>query len=107
MNLIGDVLDKDCIIVDDICDSGGTLMGAAKELKSRGAKSVRAFITHGLLGGSFYNNLRDGIVDELVVTDTVRCHSPEEESKPDCKVTRISSSKIIADAIFTVFGKGR
>ena len=56
MNVIGDVKDQTCIIVDDIIDSGGTIVNAAKALKQRGAKEVYVYITHGVLSGDAVKN---------------------------------------------------
>ena len=58
MNVIGDVKDQTCIIVDDIIDSGGTIINAAKALKERGAKEVYVYITHGVLSGEAVKKLK-------------------------------------------------
>lgn len=100
--LTGDVAGKDCIIVDDLCDSGGTLMACAKNLTENGASSVRAYIGHGLFSGDFYKNLANSSLEELVVTDSLKCYRPELEN--GSKVTRISVSKLIADEIYDAFG---
>ena len=71
MNLIGDVKDRECIIVDDIIDTGGTLCKAAAALKERGAKSVIAYGTHAVLSGAAYKNISESVIDTLVVSDSV------------------------------------
>ena len=71
MNLIGEVKDRDCIIVDDIVDTAGTLCKAAAALKERGAKSVYAYITHPVLSGPAYDNISKSVIDQMVVTDTI------------------------------------
>ena len=71
MNLIGEVKDRDCIIVDDIADTAGTLCKAAAALKDRGAKSVYAYVTHPVLSGPAYDNISKSVIDQLVVTDTI------------------------------------
>jgi len=71
MNLIGEVKDRDCIIVDDIADTAGTLCKAAAALKERGAKSVYAYVTHPVLSGPAYDNISKSVIDQLVVTDTI------------------------------------
>tara|TARA_A100001015_G_scaffold247705_1_gene284687 strand:- start:852 stop:1784 length:933 start_codon:yes stop_codon:yes gene_type:complete len=71
MNVIGDVKDKTCIIVDDIIDSGGTIVNAAKALKSRGAKEVYVYITHGVLSGDAVKKIKNSVIKNLVITDTI------------------------------------
>ena len=71
MNVIGDVKDKTCIIVDDIIDSGGTIVNAAKALKARGAKEVYVYITHGVLSGDAVQKIKNSVIKNLVVTDTI------------------------------------
>jgi ribose-phosphate pyrophosphokinase len=71
MRVIGDVEGKDVIIIDDICDTAGTLTKCAGMLKDKGAKSVRALITHPVLSGAAYENIENSVLEELVVTDTV------------------------------------
>jgi ribose-phosphate pyrophosphokinase len=71
MHIIGDVTDRDCIIVDDMIDTGGTLVKAAEALKKHGAKRVIAYATHPVLSGNAVQNLKDSAIDELVVTDSI------------------------------------
>jgi ribose-phosphate pyrophosphokinase len=71
MVVIGDVTDKDIVIIDDICDTGGTLAKAAALLKEKGARSVRALITHPVLSGKAYENIENSVLEELVVCDTI------------------------------------
>lgn len=71
MNLIGEVEDRECIIVDDIIDTGGTLCKAAAALKNRGAKSVIAYGTHAVLSGNAYKNISESVIDRLVVSDSI------------------------------------
>ena len=71
MNVIGDVKDKTCIIVDDIIDSGGTIVNAAKALKARGAKEVYVYITHGVLSGDAVKKIKSSVIKNLVITDTI------------------------------------
>ena len=71
MNVIGDVKDKTCIIVDDIIDSGGTIVNAAKALKARGAKEVYVYITHGVLSGDAVKKIKNSVIKNLVITDTI------------------------------------
>ncbi len=71
MHLIGDVKDRDCVIVDDMVDTAGTLCKAADALKQFGARRVVAYATHPVLSGKAIENLRNSVIDELVVTDTI------------------------------------
>tara|TARA_B100001057_G_scaffold109068_1_gene106937 strand:+ start:28 stop:960 length:933 start_codon:yes stop_codon:yes gene_type:complete len=71
MNVIGDVKDQTCIIVDDIIDSGGTIVNAAKALKERGAKEVYVYITHGVLSGDAVKKIKTSVIKNLVITDTI------------------------------------
>jgi len=71
MNIIGDVSGKRCIMLDDMCDSGGTLANAAAALKEHGAKSVSAYVTHGVLSGNAVERIEKSVLDELVMTDTI------------------------------------
>ena len=71
MNVIGDVKGKTCVIVDDIIDSGGTIVNAAKALKDRGAKEVYVYITHGVLSGEAVKKIKNSVIKNLVITDTI------------------------------------
>jgi ribose-phosphate pyrophosphokinase len=92
MVVIGDVKDKDIILVDDICDTGGTLAKAAGLLKDKGAKSVRALITHPVLSGNAYENIENSILEELVVCDTI----PLLKTSPKIKVISVADLFAIA-----------
>ncbi|QJT94022.1 ribose-phosphate diphosphokinase [Wolbachia endosymbiont of Diaphorina citri] len=80
MNVIGEVANKNCVIVDDIVDSGGTLCNAALALKDRGAKSVVSCITHGILSGNAVEKISSSSLDKLVITDTI-FHKFEKNDK--------------------------
>ena len=71
MNIVGDVRGKTCIVVDDIIDSGGTIVNAAKALKERGAKEVYVYITHGVLSGEAVKKIKKSVIKNLVITDTI------------------------------------
>jgi len=72
MNIIGDVTDRDCLLVDDIVDSGGTLCNAAAALLDNGASSVSAYITHGVLSGEAVNRVNESKLEKLLITDTIQ-----------------------------------
>ena len=96
MNLIGEVKDRDCIIVDDIIDTGGTLCKCAQALKERGAKRVFAYGTHPVLSGTAYENISKSAIDELVVTDSI----PATEQFLKLKNFRtLSLAPMLAEAI--------
>src|SRR6187402_2022984 len=71
MVVIGDVTDRDIVLIDDICDTGGTLAKSAGLLKEKGARSVRAFCTHPVLSGKAYENIENSALEELFVCDTI------------------------------------
>ena len=71
MNIIGNVKDKTCIVVDDIIDSGGTIVNAAKALKDRGAKDVYVYVTHGVLSGEAVQKIKKSLIKKLVITDSI------------------------------------
>ena len=71
MHIIGDVKDRDCVIIDDMVDTAGTLCKAAAALKERGARRVVGYITHPVLSGKAIQTIAASVLDELVVTDTI------------------------------------
>lgn len=85
MNLIGDVKDRSCVLVDDIVDTAGTLCKAADALKEKGAKKVVAYATHAVLSGNAINNINNSQLDELVVTNSI----PLSEEARACKKIRV------------------
>jgi ribose-phosphate pyrophosphokinase len=93
MRVIGDVEGRDVLIIDDICDTAGTLTKCAGMLKEKGAKSVRALITHPVLSGNAYENIENSVLEELVVTDTI----PLKRASNKIKV--LSVSNLLATAI--------
>ena len=90
MNIIGNVKDKTCIIVDDIIDSGGTIINAAKALKDRGAKEVYVYITHGVLSGEAVKKIKNSVIKNLVITDTID-NGQKLKSVKNIEVLSISS----------------
>jgi ribose-phosphate pyrophosphokinase len=93
MVLIGDVSDRDVILIDDICDTGGTLAKSAALMKEKGARSVRALCTHPVLSGNAYKNIENSVLEELVVCDTIPV-------KPGCnKIKVVSTDELFAVAI--------
>ena len=78
MNIIGEVNNKTCILLDDIADSAGTLCNAAEALKKNGAKEIYSYIVHGVLSGKAINKISNSAIKELVLTDTIE---PSNEVK--------------------------
>ena len=93
MVVIGDVTGREVVLIDDICDTGGTLAKAAGLLKDKGATSVRALCTHPVLSGNAYKNIENSVLEELVVCDTIPLR---QESK---KIKILSVAELFAIAI--------
>ncbi|HJL15880.1 MAG TPA: ribose-phosphate pyrophosphokinase [Sandaracinaceae bacterium LLY-WYZ-13_1] len=96
MNIIGEVEDRDCVIIDDMVDTAGTLTTAAKALMDRGAKRVFAACTHPVLSGPAIDRIRDSALEEVVVTDTIPL---KEEAKRVGKFKVLSCSSLLGEAI--------
>lgn len=97
MTVIGDVENKNVVLVDDIVDTAGTLSKAAQLIMDRGAKSVRAFCTHPVLSGRAYERVEESVLTELIVCDTIplKRHSP--------KITALPTAELFAKAIHKVY----
>lgn len=96
MHLIGDVEGRDCIIVDDMIDTGGTLCKAAEALKNRGAKRVFAYATHAVFSGNAPQNIKDSVIDEVIVTDSIPLTA---EMQATGKISQLTLSGMLAEAI--------
>ena len=96
MNVIGNVKDKTCIIVDDLIDSGGTIVNAAKALKDRGAKNVYVYITHGVLSGEAVKKIQKSVIKNLVITDTIDNSDKLKKAK---NIEVLSISGLMGEAI--------
>ncbi len=97
MVVIGDVTDRDIVLIDDICDTGGTLVRSAGLLLEKGARSIRAFCTHPVLSGNAYENIENSVLEELVVCNTI----PVKEGSNKIKV--VSVAELFAVAIRNAF----
>jgi ribose-phosphate pyrophosphokinase len=96
MNIIGEVAGKNCVMIDDMVDTAGTLCHAASALKGRGASSVTAYITHAVLSGPAVSRITDSELDELVVTDTI----PLGEAAKGCKkIRQLSTAQLLAETM--------
>ncbi|MDH3342875.1 MAG: ribose-phosphate diphosphokinase [Gammaproteobacteria bacterium] len=96
MNIIGEVEGKNCVLVDDLVDTAGTLCKAAAALKAHGAASVSAYCTHPVLSGAAIDNITGSALDELVVTDTI----PLSEAAQACsQIRQVSIANMLAETI--------
>ena len=96
MNIIGEVRNKDCIIVDDIIDSGGTIVNAAEALIKKGAKDVYVFVTHAVLSGEAINKIKKSKIKKLVITDSI---DNSKRIKNINKIQVLSIAPLMAEAI--------
>jgi ribose-phosphate pyrophosphokinase len=96
MNIIGEVKDKVCVLVDDIVDTAGTLCAAAAALKKNGARKVVAYCTHPVLSGPAIQNINASALDELVVTDTIPLSEP---ARACAKIRQLSVAELLAETI--------
>lgn len=103
MHIIGDVDGRDCIIVDDIIDTAGTITKAIAAIKAAGAKTVRAYATHAVLSGNAIENIKNCPIDELVVADTIPLSA---EAQACDKIRQISLAQMLGEAIVRSCGSG-
>ncbi len=99
MNIIGDIKDKNVILVDDMIDTAGTIVNSAQALRERGAKQVFACCTHAVLSGPAIERIENSVIDELVVLDTV----PLPEEKRISKIKTLSVANIFGEAIERIY----
>ncbi len=96
MNVIGEVKKKKCILIDDICDTAGTLANAANALKSKNADSVYAYITHGVLSNPAIERINNSPIDKMIITDSILARNDVKESS---KIKQLSIAPLIGEAI--------
>ena len=94
MNIIGEVKDKNILLVDDLIDTGGTFVTAIKTLKEKGAKEIYGAVTHALLSGDAIQKIEDSVITKLYVTDSI----PLKEIKTKKIIVR-TASELLAEAI--------
>jgi ribose-phosphate pyrophosphokinase len=99
MNIIGEVKDRTCVIMDDIVDTAGTLCKAADALKDNGAKRVLAYCTHAVLSGAAVPRINDSALDELVVTDTIPL---SDSARAGGRIRQVSVASLLADTILRI-----
>lgn len=96
MNIIGKVEGKNCVMIDDMVDTAGTLCHAAAALKMRGAATVDAYITHAVLSGPAVSRISDSELDEVVVTDTIPLN---DEAKACTRIRQLSTAELLAETM--------
>jgi ribose-phosphate pyrophosphokinase len=96
MNIIGEVEGKNCVMIDDMVDTAGTLCHAAGALKEHGAETVAAYITHPVLSGPAVSRIRDSELDEMVVTDTIPLN---DEARACKKIRQLSVAEMLAETM--------
>jgi ribose-phosphate pyrophosphokinase len=99
MNIIGDIENKNCIVIDDMVDTAGSIVNAAKVLKDMGAKDIYVACTHPVLSGPAFERIQDSVIKELVVTNTI----PLPANKPTDKITVLSVASLFAEAIKRIY----
>jgi ribose-phosphate pyrophosphokinase len=102
MQIIGDVKDKCCIIVDDICDTAGTLCHAADALKEQGASKVFAYITHPIFSGKADQNINNSSIDGIIVTDTIKLSKKINDTG---KIRQITVAEMLAETLRRIDNK--
>jgi ribose-phosphate pyrophosphokinase len=100
MTVIGDVNGKVCLIVDDMCDTAGTLCKAAEVLLENGAKEVHSYITHGVLSGPAVERVTNSVMKSLVITDSIE---PTKEVKAAPNIRIVPTAPIFAQAILNIW----
>ena len=95
LNIIGDVKEKNCILIDDIVDTAGTLTNAGKALLNVGAKTVSAYVSHGVLSGNALEKIKKSVLSEIVTTNTISSLFSEDKNK----IRRLSVAPLIAEAV--------
>lgn len=98
MNIIGEVDGKDILLVDDLIDTAGTFVGAAKALKEKGAKSIFGAVTHPLLSGPAFERLNNSYIDKLFVTDTINF-----DENASSRIQKISAAPLFGEAILRTY----
>lgn len=99
MNIIGDIANKNCIIIDDMVDTAGSIVNAAKVLKDMGTKDIYVACTHPVLSGPAFERVQDSVIKELVVTNTI----PLPANKPVDKIKVLSVAPLFAEAIKRIY----
>jgi len=102
MNIVGDVKDKNCLIIDDMCDTGGTICKVAEALHNEGASSVFAAFTHAVLSGGAIENIRNSYIEKAIVTNTIPLCDKGKVLQAEGRIVVLSVAKMLAGAIKSI-----
>jgi ribose-phosphate pyrophosphokinase len=102
MNVVGDVEGKNCLIIDDMCDTGGTICKVAEALAKAGAQDIYAFFTHAVLSGKAAKNITDSHLRKVIVTNTIPLSSEIRELEDDGQIEVLSVGRLLASAIRSI-----
>lgn len=102
MNVVGDVRDKNCLIIDDMCDTGGTICKVAEALDKAGARSVMAGFTHAVLSGKAIENIKNSHLQKVVVTNTIPLSEEGKKLEAEGRIVVLSVAKMLARAIKSI-----
>jgi ribose-phosphate pyrophosphokinase len=102
MNVVGEVDGKNCLIIDDMCDTGGTICKVAAALHNNGAKSIFASFSHAVLSGNAINNLRNSYIEKIIVTDTIPLDNKGNSLREEGRIEVLSVAELLATAIKSI-----
>jgi ribose-phosphate pyrophosphokinase len=102
MNVVGDVRDRNCLIIDDMCDTGGTICKVAEALHKNGAKSIRACFVHAVLSGKAAENIRNSHIEKVIVTNTIPLNDEAKKLEAEGRIKVLSVANMLARAIKSV-----
>src|SRR5690606_13603161 len=102
MNIVGDVDGKNCLIVDDMCDTGGTICKVAEALHKAGANEVMACFSHAVLSGKAVDNINSSYLTKIVVTNSIPLGESAKKLEENDKIEILSVGKLLADAINSI-----
>ena len=102
MNIVGDVAGKNCLIIDDMCDTGGTICKVAEALHKAGANSVMAAFSHAVLSGQAIENIRGSYLEKVVVTNTIPLSEEGKQLQAEGRIVVLSVAKMLARAIKSI-----
>jgi ribose-phosphate pyrophosphokinase len=102
MNVVGEVDGKNCLIIDDMCDTGGTICKVAAALHNNGAKSIFASFSHAVLSGNAINNLRNSYIEKIIVTDTIPLDKKGNSLREEGRIEVLSVAELLATAIKSI-----
>lgn len=102
MNVVGDVRDKNCLIIDDMCDTGGTICKVAEALHKNGAKIIQACFVHAVLSGKAAENIRNSHIEKIIVTNSIPLNDEAKKLEAEGRIKVLSVANILARAIKSV-----